>query len=64
MPSIQRRVFGNKSPLLPKLPICPVCNEAVALEIAKTDESGKATHEECYLRKMGVNAATTRPAKA
>jgi len=39
---------------LPKrsAPLCPVCNEAVDLTVAKTDEDGRAIHEECYLRKL------------
>jgi hypothetical protein len=32
-----------------RLPICPLCNEAVELETTKTNEDGKAVHEECYL---------------
>jgi len=31
------------------LPICPICNQPVALETAKTDEHGQAIHEECYV---------------
>jgi len=30
-------------------PVCPICNLAVPLETAKTDESGTAVHEQCYL---------------
>jgi hypothetical protein len=30
-----------------KLPVCPLCNEAVELETSKSDEDGKAIHEEC-----------------
>jgi hypothetical protein len=37
-----------------RLPICPVCHQPVALEEAKTDEDGAATHEDCYLRKLRV----------
>jgi hypothetical protein len=33
-------------------PKCPVCNESVTLETCKTDENGKATHEECYVEKI------------
>jgi hypothetical protein len=35
-----------------RLPVCSVCNEPVELEKSKTDEKGKAIHEECYIRKM------------
>ena len=31
------------------LPLCPVCHAPVALEVAKTDENGRAIHEECYV---------------
>ena len=61
MPSIQRLIFWNKSSLLEKLPLCPICNTPVALESAKTDENGKATHEDCYLLKIGLKTGTTRP---
>jgi hypothetical protein len=27
---------------------CSVCNEQISLETSKTDENGKAVHEECY----------------
>jgi hypothetical protein len=33
----------------PALPLCPVCNKPVPLEIAKVDEDGRAIHGECYL---------------
>ena len=29
-------------------PFCPVCHRPIALEDAKTDEQGKAIHEQCY----------------
>lgn len=33
---------------------CSICNQPVALEIAKTDDSGQALHEECYVLKLGA----------
>lgn len=30
-------------------PSCAVCNEAVNLEESKTDEHGRAVHEDCYV---------------
>lgn len=33
-------------------PICPLCNELVELENAKTNPDGKAVHEECYARAL------------
>ena len=40
-----------------QLPICSLCHETVKIETAKTDEDGKAVHEECY-------ALKTRPIEA
>lgn len=33
---------------------CSICNQPVALEIAKTDDFGQAVHEQCYVLKLGV----------
>jgi hypothetical protein len=38
---------------------CGICELPVSLEAAKTDEYGRAIHEECYARKMGLKAATS-----
>ena len=32
--------------------LCVICREPVALETAKTDDDGQATHEECYVEKI------------
>jgi len=32
----------------PDSPICPRCSKPVRLEDAKTDEDGRAMHEDCY----------------
>jgi hypothetical protein len=34
------------------LPVCHICNHAVKLELAKTDEQGRTVHEGCYLLKI------------
>jgi hypothetical protein len=31
--------------------VCTVCTMPISLETSKTDENGKAVHEECYVRK-------------
>lgn len=31
------------------VPFCPICDKPVPLESAKTDEDGKAIHEDCYV---------------
>lgn len=51
-------VSSHKSALWPKLPVCPICRESVALEISKADEDGNAIHEQCYVLKIGLKAAT------
>ena len=45
-----------------RLPHCALCNERVEIETAKTDENGKAVHEECYVRLVRLKAIT--PPKA
>jgi hypothetical protein len=37
-------------------PMCSICNTPVPLETAKTDESGAAIHEECYLLKVKLSS--------
>ena len=43
--------------------MCCVCNAPVELTTAKTDERGKAIHEDCYVLKMRPEHATV-PLKA
>jgi len=40
----------------PRLPICSICQEAVSLEAANTDEDGHAVHEDCYWARLKRNA--------
>jgi hypothetical protein len=34
------------------VPTCALCNKPVQLETCKTDECGKAIHQECYIGKV------------
>jgi len=43
-------------PKHPRFPTCSLCNEPVELETSKTDEDGKAVHEECYALKLRTPA--------
>jgi hypothetical protein len=36
---------------------CSICNEPIPIEIAKTDDSGQAVHEQCYVLKLGVESS-------
>jgi hypothetical protein len=40
------------------LPVCSICDESVQLETSKTDENGRAVHEECYVLKVKLMLAT------
>src|SRR5258708_32898503 len=42
-------------------PICSICNEPVELETKKTNELGKAVHEECYVLHLQLIRASTPP---
>lgn len=44
-----------------RLPKCRICNKPVEFEIAKTDENGKAVHEECYAARVRLKAITPPP---
>jgi len=37
---------------------CPICDLPVPLETAKTDEWGRAIHEDCYVLKMDLLRAS------
>ena len=37
---------------------CRLCDKPLALEACKTDESGQAVHEECYLLKIRLREAS------
>jgi hypothetical protein len=40
--------------------LCPICDGAVSLETAKTDEIGRAIHEHCYVLKLQPKRASER----
>jgi hypothetical protein len=40
-------------------PVCPICGEPVGLETAKTDETGVAIHEACYLLMLELKEDTS-----
>jgi len=39
---------------------CPICDHPLSLGTAKTDESGIAFHEECYVLKVELKRASGR----
>jgi hypothetical protein len=43
------------------LPLCPICNKAVDIETAKTDDAGRAIHEGCYALSVSLFNATMPP---
>jgi hypothetical protein len=44
--------------LQPSKYCCPICERAVSLETANTDETGRAIHQECYLLKLKLKRAS------
>jgi hypothetical protein len=38
----------------PNFLLCQLCGKHVALESCKTDENGKAVHDECYARSLAA----------
>lgn len=57
--------LGQSSPQLASshsaLIRCSLCDMPVPIESSKTDENGKAVHEECYLLRLRLEQATTPP---
>jgi len=45
------------------LPLCPVCSGPVPLEVAKTDENGRAIHEECYVLNTLIRDVDAEPSR-
>ena len=56
MPNISDTSVTSK----PQLPFCPVCWERVEAETGKTDENGRAIHEECYDRQLKNTASSPK----
>jgi hypothetical protein len=42
----------------PLPPVCRICGKPVAVEISKTDEDGRAIHEDCYVLKIQLEQAS------
>ncbi|HUD68569.1 MAG TPA: hypothetical protein VMQ17_28560 [Candidatus Sulfotelmatobacter sp.] len=40
-------------------PLCSICDKHVQLETSKTDEAGRAVHEDCYTLKLQLLIATS-----
>jgi hypothetical protein len=57
-PSFFHNTRAVPIPRRPALPACPICNKEVQLETAKTDEVGRALHEECYLLRLNLRRST------
>jgi hypothetical protein len=51
MPDVQRSEQVSEGLWLPEAE-CVICRESVKLEESKTDEYGKAIHEDCYVSKL------------
>jgi hypothetical protein len=46
------------------IPTCSICQRPVEVESSKTDENGKAIHEDCYVSKLSQTRLGKRPPKA
>jgi hypothetical protein len=48
-------------PYSKRLPLCPICKGRVELENSKTNEAGKAVHEDCYVSTLNGPANPIPP---
>jgi len=44
--------------------MCFICGKSIPLEVAKTNDYGRAVHEECYVLRMKLEKATMPVRKA
>lgn len=44
---------------LSRIAVCCLCDRSVPIEHSKTDEYGRAVHEECYIARLELETATT-----
>jgi hypothetical protein len=51
--NVSQRFKGKSPPLL-----CRICGKPLAVETCKTDDGGKAVHEECYVLKLKLEQAS------
>jgi len=51
----RHKVFSS---VVKQLVLCRICGKPVPLETAKTDEWGKAVHEDCYVLRIRLELAT------
>jgi hypothetical protein len=51
----------NQTFSAPIVTTCAICHKPAPLETAKTDEHGRIIHEECYVFKMQLIAASIKP---
>ena len=62
MTRIRHSLHNARPGLIPKkpaTPACPICHREVLIGTAKTDEDGRALHEECYLFRLRLKGLTT-----
>ena len=61
---LKRGRFKQSRPQLvseePELARCSLCDKPVPLEASKTDERGKAVHEECYVLNLRLKRPTSK----
>ncbi len=62
---MSQQPFQPHSPRIPPKSVsqdvplfCPICGRVVKIEAAKTDEYGKAIHEDCYVLKVQLKHAS------
>jgi len=63
-PKLLKLQIPHKPPTVPAPDhrwTCWICGRGVSLEISKTDEHGKAVHEECYVVRVALEKASAQP---
>ena len=54
------KIFAETQRPSSSLPMCCLCDRPVEIEHCKTDEHGRAIHEQCYVARLALEMATTQ----
>jgi hypothetical protein len=56
--AVKKLVAARLDLTVPSALACRICGNPVRLEDCKTDESGRAVHEPCYIASLTADAST------
>jgi hypothetical protein len=58
VPVTVAKILAGKQHTSSSLPTCCLCDRPIEIEHSKTDEYGRAIHEQCYVARLALEMAT------